>query len=447
MNIFIAILVILFSTVSRLVAQTGNITTIAGNHTAGYSGNGAAATAASLNDPFGVAADAAGNVYVADVVNHCIRKITPSGIITTIAGTGIQGFSGDGGPGTAAQLHGPCGVAVDASGNVYVADDFNNRIRKITPSGVISTFAGTGTPDYTGDGGQATAAAINNPNAVAVDASGNIYISDYVRCVIRKVNTAGIISTVAGNGTVGYSGDGGPATAAQMNQAWGIAIDRSGAIYFSDQYNYRIRKINTAGIMTTIGGNGTSGAIGENVPATTAEFFQPYGVAVDDAGNVYVCDNGNERVRKIDTTGIITTFAGNGIVGYSGDGGLPTAAELYAPSGVAINSSGNFYIADDGNNCIRKIAGTVTTSVNKVTALNAGIRVFPNPNYGIFTLELPMLKTNATIILLDLSGNIVEKIESKNLLTELNLKALPASTYLLKVVIGETCYIEKIIVW
>jgi len=331
------------------------ITTIAGTVTAGYSGDGGTATSAQLNRPYGVALDASGNIYIADAWNHRIRKVDTGGNISTIAGTGTAGYSGDGSAATSANLKDPSGVVVDASGNVYIADYGNHRVRKVDMTGNISTIAGTGTGGYSGDGGAANSAQLNNPDGLALDASGNIYIADNYNHRIRKVATSGNISTIAGAGTGGYSGDGGAATSAQLYNPTGLAVDASGNVYIADNNNHRIRKVATSGNISTIAGNGTGGYSGDGGAATSAKLNGPPVVVVDASGNVYIADYSNHRVRKVDTTGNISTIAGTGTAGYSGDGGAATSAKLDRPYGVALDASGNIYIADQGNNRIRKI--------------------------------------------------------------------------------------------
>jgi len=301
-KLFIVILAIVFIGFKSLTAQPYNIYTVAGNGVSGYSGDGGAATAAKLTLPAGVATDASGNVYVCDLWNNRIREVNTSGIISTFAGNGTGSYSGDGGPATAATLSSPYGVAVDASGNIYIADYNNNRIRKVNTSGIISTFAGNGTAGYSGDGGAATAATISSPFDVAVDASGNVYFSDTGNDVIRKVNTSGIISTIAGNGTTGFSGDGGLATAAELNFPRGVAVDASGNVYIADASNNRIRKVNTSGIISTIAGNGGGGFSGDGGLATAAALNGPAGVAVDASGHIYISDANNYRVRELKST-------------------------------------------------------------------------------------------------------------------------------------------------
>lgn len=344
----------------------GNIDTVAGYGPAGYAGDNGSATAADLNGPHSVAIDATGNIYIADMWNNCIRKVTAStGIITTVAGNGTAGYSGDGGAAASAELYHPSGVALDTAGNIYIADFANNRIRKVTVStNFISTVAGNGTAGYNGDGGSAISAVLNTPYSVAVDASGNIYISDTNNYRVRKVTAStGVISTVAGTGTGGYSGNGGAATSAKISQPMGLALDAASNVYFADWGNAVIREVTAStGNISTVAGSGSNGFSGDGGPATTAKLYYPYGVAVDTAGNIYIADDVNNRVRKVTaSTGNISTVAGNGAAGYSGDGGAATSAALEYPYGVALDTANNIYIADEGNNRIRAVAQVKAT--------------------------------------------------------------------------------------
>jgi hypothetical protein len=288
----------------REVGLNGIISTVVGNvnQAGGYFGDGGPAVSAQLNDPYGIAVDAAGNLYIADQGNGAIRMVSTNGVITTIAGGGgppIHGV-GDGGPATSASLGLPEGVAVDSMGNIYIADTQNNRVRIVTPGGTITTAAGTGAPSgfgALGDGGPATSAGVSTPSGVAVDLAGNLYIADRGNNRIRKVTTDGTINTVAGTGIAGYSGDGGPATAAELNLPWGLAVDASGNIYISDTYNARVRMVGTNGTITTIAGNGNQGSGGDGGPATSAQLTQPYGIAVGAGGAIYVADG--YRVRLL----------------------------------------------------------------------------------------------------------------------------------------------------
>ncbi len=350
----------------RKVSTAGVITTVAGTGNQGYSGDGGQATSARLNFPHNVAVDGIGNLYISDTQNNRIRKVDMSGAISTIAGTGIGGYSGDGGPATSAQLDFPYSIVVDISGNLFIADNYNHRIRKVNTSGVISTMAGTGGGGYSGDGGPATSADLYSPFGLAIDGSGNLYIGDHFNNRIRKVNPTGVINPVVGNGTNGsggYSGDGGQATSAQLNTPTGVAVDGSGNLYVADQYNHCIRKVSLSGIITTVAGTGNQGYGGDGGPATSADLYSPTGVAVDDDGNLYIADQSNHRIRKVNTSGMITTVAGTGNQGYSGDSGLATSAYLNSPTGIAVDISGNLFIADNYNHRIRKVntSGVIAT--------------------------------------------------------------------------------------
>jgi hypothetical protein len=382
----------------------GFISTVAGNGTEGYSGDGGPATNAEFFLPYGVAVDAADNLFIADFYNNRVRKVGINGIITTVVGNGLNDFTGDGGPATSAELNGPAGLAFDASGNLFIADVGNNVIRKVGTNGIITTVAGngygagtggTGNGGYSGDGGAATNAELNSPNSVALNAVGDLFISDVDNHRVRKVGTNGIISTVAGNGTSGYSGDGGAATNAELSSPIGLVLDAAGNLFIADIYNLRIRKVGTNGIITTVAGNGTypPGYSGDGGAATNAELYDPYGLAMDTTGNLFIGDSENQRIRKVGTNGIITTVAGNGYGagtgngGYSGDGGAATNAELNSPEDVAVDITGNLFIADVENQRIRKmITQGPTLVLNDVGVNNAGAYdvVVSNP-YGSVT--------------------------------------------------------------
>jgi sugar lactone lactonase YvrE len=371
----------------------GIIGTVVGNGRYGYSGDGGPATNAELSWPFGAAVDTSGNLFIADQYNQRIRKVETNGIITTVAGNGTNGYSGDGGPATRAELNYPNGVAVDGSGNLFIADNNNQCIREVGTNGIITTVAGNGTPGYSGDGGPATNAELNYPDGVAVDGSGNLFIADFGNDRIRKVGTNGIIITVAGNGTPGYSGDGGPATNAELGYTNGIALDASGNLFIADGGNQRIRKVGTNGVITTVAGNGTNGYSGDGGAATSAELDAPMGVAVDASGNLFIADQHNQRIREVGTNGMIITVAGNGTYGYSGDGGTATSAELDAPTGVAVDASGNLFIADTDNSVVRKVVSPSATLVlNNVSGANAGsYDVVVSSPYGSVTSSVVTL--------------------------------------------------------
>jgi sugar lactone lactonase YvrE len=332
--------------------QAQIISTVAGGGPGGLR-DGGAATSATLNTPTTIAVDAAGNIYIADLGNSRVRKVNTLGIISTVAGGGT---GGDGGLAVAARLHQPNGVAVDGGGNLYIAEIASgggDKIRKVNTSGIISTVAGNGTPGYTGDGGPATNAQLDQAAGVAIDPAGNIYIADWGNNRIRKVDASGYISTIAGGGS--SLGDGGPAVAAILTNPYSVSLDISGNLYIADEHGYRLRKVDLSGIITTVAGNGIAGSIGDGGPAISAEFDQPDGI-VANAGSLYIADASNNRVRTVDlTSGIVNNAAGTGTPGFT-DGVIATAAMLNTPSGVALDVQGNIYIADFANNRIRKIS-------------------------------------------------------------------------------------------
>lgn len=439
------------------------ITTIAGSGM-GYSGDGGQALNAKFKRPTQINVDAAGNIYIADSHNSRLRKISTNGIITTIAGTGVYGSSGDGGSAALAKTTFPAGVCVDLTGNIYFTESGGafvsytilpslppqflngNRVRKIDVNGIISTIAGTNTTaGYSGDGGLALSAQFFFPNGITTDAVGSVFFVDHGNHCIRKIDTNGIISTVAGIGdttgafyvntnsgfvnvgdtaTAGYSGDGGQAIAAKLRYPIDIAIDNAGNLYITDWGNHCIRKVDANGIITTIAGTGTSGFSGDNGLAVSAQLNSPLGIDVDNAGNIYFAEYNNHRIRKIDANGIITTIAGTGIAGFSGDGGLPTAAKLYMPYGVKWYN-GKIYFTDLGNSRVRMIcpsgALSITASDTTVCAgqtltltasgassytwstlqTSAAITVTPSANsvYAVYTSDKSSCKAASQIII------------------------------------------------
>jgi len=334
----------------------GTITTVAGNGTEGYSGDGGPATSAKLNWPRDIAVGADGSLYIADTNNNCIRKVSIDGTISTVVGTGASGYSGDGGLATNAQLNRPRDVEVGADGALYIADTDNHCIRWVTPDGVIKTLAGVGTSGYSGDGGSATCAQLAWPQDVAVGMDGSLYIADTGNHRIRKVTLDGTISTAVGTGVWGYSGDGRAGKRAQLARPRGVSVDIDGCMYIGDTENHRVRKVALDGTIFTVAGNGTEGYSGDGGPAIGAQIAWPRGVVVDSDGCMYIADCGNSVIRKVTLDGTITTVAGNGTEGYSGDGGPATRAELADPHGIMLGADGSLYIGEPRNHCIRKVA-------------------------------------------------------------------------------------------
>jgi sugar lactone lactonase YvrE len=363
----------------RQVDTNGIIRTVAGSGAGGYAGENVPATDASLWSPYGVAVDVFGNIFIADEDNNRVRKVDTDGIITTVAGNGSNGYSGDGGQATNASVS-PVDVAVDASGNIFIAEQFNNVIRKVQTNGIISTVAGDGTEGYSGDGKAATNASLSGPTGVAVDVFGNIFIADEGNSRIRKVGVNGIITTVAGNGSDTYSGNDGPATQAGVGYPNGVAVDASSNLFIAQSTH--IRKVDAAGIITTVAGNGTSGYAGDGGPATEASLSNPANLTVDSSGNILFADTYTNRIRKVDINGIISTIAGSGSPGYSGDGGPATNASLAFPSAVAADPSGNILIAAGGGDyqvIITGPQGSVTSTVATVTVALPPLQAALNP--------------------------------------------------------------------
>ncbi|MBV4360098.1 NHL domain-containing protein [Pinibacter aurantiacus] len=342
------LLLILFMSYS---SQSQIITTFAGNGGVGYSGENGPATQAALRGLNNICIDKDGNVYITDLDNYSVRKINTSGVITTFAGTGTRGFSGDGGPAANAGLDYPSGLCADNNGNIYITD--GSRIRKVNSAGIITTIAGTGVSGNSGDGGPALNAQFYSPDGMCIDKAGNIYFADFANQNVRKISTSGIISTVAGNGVLGYWGDGGLATAASLNSPTDVAVDNDGNIYIADMGNSVIRKVDNNGIITTIvKGFGYSGDGG---PSENAKVYYPYDLYIDGDGNIYISDTRNKVIRKIDKSGTITTFAGTGAPGNSGDGGPALQATFQTPGPICGDAAGNIYVCDPYNRVVRKI--------------------------------------------------------------------------------------------
>jgi sugar lactone lactonase YvrE len=383
------------------VDTNGAATIVAGTGQFGFTGDGGPATSAQVGNPAGLAVDGIGNIYIADTSNQRIRRIDASGIITTVVGTGVAGYSGDEQPATSAELSNPSAVAVDGLGNLYIADTNNARIRRVdaitnvittvagdgtalaAPQGVavdiqgnvwiadtgnnvirelrarppiaLVTVAGTGMAGFSGDGGPAASATFNAPFGITADELGAVYVADRLNNRIRRIDPAGTISTVVGTGTPGFTGDGGPATSAEINDPYGVSVDSTGALYIVDFENNRIRHVDPAGMITTLAGTGLAVATGDGSAATDVLIENPGAVALDSHGNVIIADTSNNRVRRVDAAGVMATIAGTGHGGFTGDGGMATAADVTGPAGITFDGGGNLYFADAGNSCIRRI--------------------------------------------------------------------------------------------
>ena len=453
-----------------LPAKSQIITTYAGNGTNGYSGDGFSALSAQVFFPFdlqveydgsAVVADASGNIIFSDQQNNVIRKVNATtGIITTVVGNGytngtpVNGgmfgfgsgqYTGDGLQATAASLNNPAGIALNAAGDLYICDYNNSVIRKVNHStNVITTVAGiNGVFTSSGDGGQATAAGIGAPIGITIDAAGNYYIADADNKVVRKVNTSGVISTVAGGGA--STADGAAATAEHLDLPYAIVVDASGNLYISEAGNTsnRIRKVNSSGVITTFAGNGTAGTPTSGVVATSTNITAPRGMTRDALGNFYIASGC--YVCKISTSNIITFVSGTSTCGYSGDFGQANVAELNYPDNLAFNSKGDLFIIDDNNFRVRKI-GTSALSVNEIVA-GSDIQVTPNPGYGKFSLNIPASsRQNSKVVITNIIGQVVKEMQADtNNPTEVTLD-VPRGIYLVTALTTEGKYTTKIIV-
>jgi len=412
----------------NLKAQTQVITTIAGvagTYTCG--GDGGQATDANLWGPSGIVIDTIGNIFVAEQFNYRIRKINTAGIITTIAGNGTAGYSGDGGFATAAEFKMPTGLAFDRYGNLFVSDQANHCVRKINTNGIISTIAGTSVQGYSGDGGQATLAQFTNTSGLFFDKLGNLYIGDLGNGCVRKVDTNGIITTFAGTGTQGNSGDGGQASLAKLNAPAFFLIDSFNNFYISDEVNNNIRKINSSGIISTING--------------ISSIYEPEMIALDRAGNLYVTDYGNNRIIAINALETFSnTIAGTGIAGYSGDGGVATAAQLNEPLGIAFDAMGNLYITDSENSVIRKVSNVgQMTGIHQFMDGNEQLLIYPNPATNKVHIDVKGIKE---IQLYDLLGNEILSANEN----DIDLSGLTNGVYFIRASTKENNYTQKIVV-
>ena len=383
-----------------LAANAQIITNYAGNDTVYWANDGHAATQAQLVEPCGISVDGKGNLFIADNSGQRIRKVNTTGIISTILGDGTAGHTGDNGNTPWSEVRYPYDVAVDNHGNVYVADFGNNRIRKVDATGNITNYAGGGS-SYPGDGGLAIQASLTQPTGVAVDSFGNVYFSSSQR--IHKIDPAGMMTLVAGTGTGGYSGDGFAATLARLYDPRGIVVDDGGNIYIADFSNSCIRKVDPAGIISTIAGTDTAGYNGDNIQATAAQLNKPSAVTIDRVGNIYIADMFNYSVRKIVPSGIISTVAGTRVMGGAGVGGPATAAQLNRPRGVAVDRSGNLYIGDSQNNHVKKVSGSFLSVLELPKEME--LIIYPDPASRTINFKSNTPVDQLTIY--DLSGKLI----------------------------------------
>lgn len=403
-------------------AQYGNVSTIAGGGTEGHDVIGGLAVDAELSLPTGIAIDNDGNIYFSEITNSIIRKISTDGVISDIV--------------SFPDVHDPDGLAVDANGNLFFCDRNNHRIRKLDANGTITTVAGNGMEGDSGDGGQATSAQLNTPQGVAVDANGNIYISDWQNNKIKKVSTNGIITTIAGTGEYGFSGDGAIGSDAKLKSPAGIAVDAMGNVFFCDRNNYRVRKIDANGIITTIAGKGGFQPFsGDGGLAIDAEMWEPQGISIDGSGNIFIVDRNNHRIRKVITNGIINTIVGTGSTGFfgggfNGDGLLGTDTELRSPSNVAVDNSGNVLITDYKNHRIRKLSVAALSVSNFV--FNT-VEVYPNPTANSDKITIKSQEEITTLSVYNSIGQQVYQARPNSSSYLLSIENLTSGIYFLTV--------------
>jgi len=402
------------------IDKNGMITRFAGTGESGYSGDGGPALEATLKIPAGLLADNKGNVYIADRDNHVVRRVDRKGIITTIAGTGTAGFSGDGGPAIKARLNLPSGMALDSKGNLYISDRSNNRIRVINRKGVISTYAGNGEEGYGGDSGPALKARIDRPFGLAMDKKDNLYIADRRNNRIRKVNPSGIITTAAGDSGFFFMGDNGPAYRASIAGPTGVAVDDKGNIYIADRNNNRIRVVDKQGMIRTVAGTGQQDYNGDSELARDTNLYLPFGLAVDKKGRLLVIDRSHYRIRRIDPLkGTVETLAGNGRKKFAGDGGPATGATLNFPHGIVVDKKGSIIFSDKGHFRIRKIspAGIIQTIAGNGERGNVGDGV-PAMQASLFSVQSLILDSKDEIYFVSPSGfvNMIRYIDKKGVI-------------------------------
>ncbi len=427
-------------------AHAQYINTVAGNGVAAYTGDGGAANMASFNAVEGMAVDGAGNIYLADKNNNVVRKISNSGVVTTFAGTGVAGYSGNGGAATAAKLNTPSAVATDGAGNVYIAERGNHVVRVVNTAGKIKVYAGSGIEGYSGDGDTAHLGRISTPTALCMDGVGNLYIAEGGSHVIRRVdNGTRIMHTVAGTGSFGNTGDGGMATNATFNTPSGVVVDALGNVYIADAQNNRVRRVDAVtGMVSTVIGTGTPGNTGDGGPATAATVSAPVSVALDMMGNLYVVSRGFHNVRMVNSAGNISHVAGTGAPGYSGDGGLAVTASLRGPRFVFVDGWSRIYIGDQGNNVIRQLSATA--SVGNVAALANGFRLYPIPAGNTVHADLTAMSGTVEIRIINATGTtvFVQKVTGGQVLP-VSITGIAPGMYTVSVAHAGAVYTQKLV--
>ncbi|MBT5376625.1 MAG: hypothetical protein HOL15_07415 [Nitrospinaceae bacterium] len=382
-------------------------------------GDGKPATSVVLTLVDGIAVDRAGNIYLSHRSKNRIRKVSPDGIITTIAGNGIAGYSGDGGPALEAALNFPAGLALDEQNNLFIADRNNHRIRKVTPDGIISTVAGTGQAEFGGDGGPALEAQLHHPSDVEVASNGELYFSDRSNHRIRKVNQDGIISTVAGQGQLGFGGDFGLATNALLKFPFGIALDKKGNLYIADRGNNRVRKVDVRGFITTLAGNSMHSFGGDYGPASHSDLAYPTDMVVDDEDNIYIADRNNHRIRRVDRQGVITTFMGMGKTDFNGDNEIAPETRLHLPFALAIHPDHKLLVVDRSHHRIRSVGlkdYRVTTVAGNGKSLFKGDGG-PGPGATLNTPSGIGVDSHNNILFADMQHHRIRKIAPDGIIT------------------------------
>lgn len=425
--------------------QGGHITTIAGNGVTQYIGDGWPATSYSLAMPYGVCVDRAGNVFSTDFASYRVRRIVHDSIFT-YAGTGMPGYTGDGAAATAATLHNPYAITVDTGGNVYVLEQYNDVVRKIDKAtGVITTICGTGMGGFYGEGVPGLTARMEQPSGLCMDKAGNLYIADRGNQRVRMMNmTTGIINTVAGTGTNGFSGDGAAATSANLSYPTGLCMDTLGNLYIADNANHRIRKVDAVtGIITTVAGTGTPGFSGNGGPAVDAQLLQPNSIFMSRKGFLYISDFGNNVIRIMGPDGGINNVVGSGGYGYSGDGGPAPLATMAGPMAVFVDDSDNIYVADGGNSAIRKVQYS-PVGISSVTRLNS-LPVYPNPTTGVCFVDAGAASGNATIVVCNTLGAVVYSAAVTSAKQSIDISMQPAGIYYVRLLSGNEVKVGKVV--